>query len=66
VFLYSQVSRAGKREKVLIFDLLVGDVVHLNIGDQVPGDGLFIAGHQLTIDESSMTGESQPVSQLVC
>ena len=41
---------------------MVGDVIHLSIGDQVPGDGIFIQGHQLTIDESSMTGESQPVS----
>lgn len=57
-----QVVRGGKREKVLIFDLVVGDIIHLNIGDQVPGDGIFIQGHQLTIDESSMTGESQPVS----
>ncbi|GAQ87615.1 Calcium transporting ATPase [Klebsormidium nitens] len=59
--IYINVVRGGKREKVLIFDLVVGDIIFLNIGDQVPGDGIFVQGHQLTIDESSMTGESQPM-----
>ncbi|EFJ37088.1 hypothetical protein SELMODRAFT_266601 [Selaginella moellendorffii] len=55
-----QVTRNHKRQKVSIFDLVVGDVVHLSIGDQVPADGLFISGYSLVIDESSMTGESEP------
>ncbi|KAJ7567704.1 hypothetical protein O6H91_01G002500 [Diphasiastrum complanatum] len=33
----------------------------LNIGDQVPADGVLVTGHSLRIDESSMTGESEPV-----
>eukprot|EP00850_Spirogloea_muscicola_P001670 SM000006S19435 [mRNA] locus=s6:775314:785100:+ [translate_table: standard] len=53
-----QVVRDGRRIKVSIYDLVVGDVVPLAIGDQVPGDGLLLTGHSLTIDESSMTGES--------
>jgi magnesium-transporting ATPase (P-type) len=28
---------------------------------QIPADGLLIEGHSLLIDESSMTGESEPV-----
>ena len=51
--------RGGRRCKVSIFDLIVGDVVPLNIGDQVPADGILITGHSLSIDESSMTGESK-------
>ncbi|PQP94192.1 putative calcium-transporting ATPase 13 plasma membrane-type [Prunus yedoensis var. nudiflora] len=31
------------------------------IGDQVPADGLFLYGHSLRVDESSMTGESDHV-----
>ncbi|KMS95136.1 hypothetical protein BVRB_012030 [Beta vulgaris subsp. vulgaris] len=57
-----EVVRGGRRQQVSIYDIVVGDVVCLNIGDQVPADGLFINGHSLQIDESSMTGESDYVS----
>nr|XP_043609029.1 putative calcium-transporting ATPase 13, plasma membrane-type [Erigeron canadensis] len=53
--------REGRRQKISIFDVVVGDVIILNIGDQVPADGLFIEGHSLLIDESSMTGESDHI-----
>lgn len=56
-----QVTRNGYRQKLSIYDLLSGDIVHLNIGDQVPADGLFITGYSLLINESSLTGESEPV-----
>ncbi|KAL3582497.1 hypothetical protein D5086_016829 [Populus alba] len=55
------VVRSGRRQEVSIFELVVGDVVCLKIGDQVPADGLFIDGHSLQLDESSMTGESDHV-----
>ncbi|WJX67996.1 Putative calcium-transporting ATPase 13, plasma membrane-type [Trifolium repens] len=48
--------RSGRRQKVSIFDIVVGDVVCLKIGDQVPADGLFVDGHSLRVDELSMTG----------
>ncbi|KHG02726.1 Calcium-transporting ATPase 1, chloroplastic -like protein [Gossypium arboreum] len=57
-----QVTRDGLRQKISIFDLLPGDIVHLAIGDQVPADGLFISGFSVLINESSLTGESEPVS----
>ncbi|XP_051123554.1 calcium-transporting ATPase 1-like [Andrographis paniculata] len=57
-----QVTRNGYRQKISIFDLLSGDVVHLAIGDQVPADGLFISGYSLLINESSLTGESEPIN----
>ncbi|KAL1559571.1 putative calcium-transporting ATPase 11, plasma membrane-type [Salvia divinorum] len=56
-----QVTRAANRQKVSIYELVVGDVVNLSIGDQVPADGLFISGYSLYIDESSLSGESEPV-----
>lgn len=56
-----QVVRDGRHQPVSIFDLVVGDVVSLKIGDQIPADGLFVEGHSLKIDESSMTGESDHV-----
>ncbi|GLT68790.1 hypothetical protein SLA2020_409920 [Shorea laevis] len=55
-----QVTRNGFRQKMSIYDLLPGDIVHLAIGDQVPADGLFVSGFSVLIDESSLTGESEP------
>ncbi|KAB1222290.1 putative calcium-transporting ATPase 11, plasma membrane-type [Morella rubra] len=60
--IFIQVTRDGKRKKVSIYDLVVGDIVHLSIGDQVPADGIFISGYSLVIDESSLSGESEPVN----
>ncbi|CAD6205836.1 unnamed protein product [Miscanthus lutarioriparius] len=56
-----QVTRDGFRQRILIDDLLPGDVVYLAVGDQVPADGLFISGYSVLINESSLTGESEPV-----
>ncbi|RVW96095.1 Calcium-transporting ATPase 12, plasma membrane-type [Vitis vinifera] len=55
------VVRNGRRQRISIFDIVVGDVVCLKIGDQIPADGIFLDGHSLQVDESSMTGESDHV-----
>ncbi|KAG6608426.1 Calcium-transporting ATPase 10, plasma membrane-type, partial [Cucurbita argyrosperma subsp. sororia] len=57
-----QVTRNGLRQKISIYELLPGDIVHLAMGDQVPADGLFVSGYSLLINESSLTGESEPVN----
>nr|KYP50409.1 Calcium-transporting ATPase 9, plasma membrane-type [Cajanus cajan] len=54
-----EIIRGGRTIQISIFDIVVGDVVPLKIGDQVPADGVLITGHSLAIDESSMTGESK-------
>jgi len=59
--IFIHVTRDGSRQKISIYDLAVGDIVHLSIGDQVPADGLYIHGYSLLIDESSLSGESDPV-----
>lgn len=53
-----KVIRSGKSFMISVFDILVGDVLHLEPGDLVPVDGVFIEGHELKCDESSATGES--------
>ncbi|KAJ4955707.1 hypothetical protein NE237_012490 [Protea cynaroides] len=55
------VIRDRRRQQISIFDIVVGDIVVLKIGDQIPADGLFLDGHSLKVDESSMTGESDYV-----
>jgi Ca2+-transporting ATPase len=61
-----QVTRNGFRQKLSIYELLPGDIVHLAIGDQVPADGLFVSGFSVLINESSLTGESEPVNVNFC
>lgn len=58
-----EVIRDGRRDKISIYEIVVGDFVPLRIGDQVPADGVLISGHSLAIDESSMTGESKIVNK---
>lgn len=53
-----KVIRSGKSAEVSVFDIMVGDVMHLFAGDMVPVDGVFISGHGVKCDESSATGES--------
>lgn len=53
-----KVIRSGKSCEISVFDIMVGDVMHLSTGDLVPVDGIFIKGHGVKCDESSATGES--------
>jgi Ca2+-transporting ATPase len=53
-----KVIRSGKSVEISVFDLMVGDAMHLFTGDLVPVDGIFIQGHSVKCDESSATGES--------
>ena len=53
-----QVVRSGKSRQISVYDVLVGDVMHLEPGDLIPVDGVFISGHNVRCDESSATGES--------
>lgn len=46
-----------------VHDILVGDVLHLEPGDMIPADGLFISGHNVKCDESSATGESDALKK---
>ncbi|KAK6697058.1 hypothetical protein SNK05_013605 [Fusarium graminearum] len=55
---FINVVRSGKPIEISIFDVLVGDVALLAVGDIVPVDGIFIEGHGVKCDESSVTGES--------
>ena len=50
--------RSGKIQEISVFDILVGDVLHLETGDMIPVDGVLIDGHNIKCDESQATGES--------
>lgn len=53
-----KVIRSGKSREISVYDILVGDVMHMEPGDMIPVDGIFISGHNVKCDESSATGES--------
>lgn len=52
-----EVIRNGLMTTVRRQDIVVGDIVILNTGDEIPADGLLLEAVTLNIDESSLTGE---------
>jgi len=42
-------------------DLVVGDIILLEDGDIIPADGMLLHSHDLSVNESLLTGESVPV-----
>ncbi|MGA1848351.1 MAG: cation-translocating P-type ATPase [Thermoplasmatota archaeon] len=59
----AKVKRDGKWTEVPTSDIVVGDLVMLGEGDRVPADVRIVRGDRLTIDESSLTGESVGVDK---
>jgi Ca2+-transporting ATPase len=55
------VRRDGRKQRVRTTDLVPGDIVLLESGDRVPADLRLVQIRSLQIDESPLTGESQPV-----
>jgi heavy metal translocating P-type ATPase len=55
-------SRAGELEDLAVDDVAVGDVLLVRPGEIVPVDGVLL-GAGGTFDESSLTGESLPVTR---
>ena len=52
-----KVRRDGKVVEIARKDVVVGDVVIIEVGDEIPADGTLIESTDLQIDESSLTGE---------
>jgi cation-transporting P-type ATPase E len=59
----ARVIRDGTQSDIAITDLVADDVVSLRSGDQLAADGLVTASTSLQIDESLLTGESEPVTK---
>jgi Ca2+-transporting ATPase len=57
------VLRDGERREVEVWELVPGDLVILNAGEKVPGDGLLYESIKLAFDEAILTGESEPVNK---
>lgn len=63
VLLPNAVRRDGRCVERRPEEIVPGDLVELQPGSYVPGDGRVIEAAQLSIDESCLTGESLPVAK---
>lgn len=57
----AKVIREGNTYEINAEDLVPGDIVILEAGNYVPADGRIIESFNLKIEESSLTGETEPV-----
>ncbi|MBU4465563.1 MAG: HAD family hydrolase, partial [Actinobacteria bacterium] len=59
----ARVRRAGLEAEIAPGDVVLGDILVLRAGDQVPADADVVAMRALQIDESMLTGESDAVDK---
>jgi len=57
------VIREGKEIEIPSEEVVAGDIIKLSMGDKVPADCRIIETINLSVDESSLTGESEPVKK---
>ncbi len=58
--LKAKVKRNGDWKEIPVDEIVVGDYIRLETGDKVPADGILVEG-ELTVDESSFSGESKEI-----
>ncbi|HZK85334.1 MAG TPA: plasma-membrane proton-efflux P-type ATPase [Desulfosporosinus sp.] len=59
----ARVIRDGKWTTPAARELVPGDVIRLRLGDIVPADARLLAGDQVEVDQSALTGESLPATR---
>ena len=58
-----EVIRDEVQSTIDVEDIVPGDIVKLSSGDMIPGDVRFLDAKDLFVDQSSLTGESNPVEK---
>ena len=61
----ARVVRDGHLIEIAVPAIVLDDLVELRAGDQVPADGVVRGSEGLELDESMLTGESDPVHRVV-
>ena len=61
--LVSVIRDSGEICEIYDTQLVPGDVILIKEGDNIPVDGFVLEAHGLQVDESSMTGETEPVKK---
>jgi H+-transporting ATPase len=59
----ARVIRDGKWINPAARELVPGDVIRLRLGDVVPADARLLAGDEVSVDQSALTGESLPATR---
>ncbi len=59
----ARVTRDGRPRDIPVDDVVLDDLCELRTGDQVPADGVVRRAEGLEIDESLLTGESDPIEK---
>eukprot|EP00826_Nyctotherus_ovalis_P045830 TRINITY_DN5107_c0_g1_i5.p2 TRINITY_DN5107_c0_g1~~TRINITY_DN5107_c0_g1_i5.p2 ORF type:complete len:228 (-),score=71.62 TRINITY_DN5107_c0_g1_i5:79-762(-) len=57
------VIRDGQDKAISVHDLLAGDILKINAGDQIPADCIILSGTKVSVDESSQTGETKDIKK---
>ena len=60
---YATVLREGQKLTLKAEDIVIGDVVEVKFGDRIPADIRIIEARGFKVDNSSLTGESEPQSR---
>lgn len=60
----ANVIRQGKTMEVLSSQLVPGDVMVLEEGDNISADARLVESHQMKVDSSTLTGESKPIRKI--
>lgn len=61
-----KVRRSGSVCQIARKDVVVGDIVLVEVGDEVPADGMLVNSTDLQIDESTLTGEPIKSKHAIC
>lgn len=59
----ARVVRDGSEVDVPATEVVVGDLAIVATGEPFPADGILLAGSELRVDESALTGEAYPVNK---
>ncbi|MBM6992831.1 MAG: cation-translocating P-type ATPase [Prevotella sp.] len=59
-----KVRREGRVMEIARRDVVVGDIILIEVGDEIPADGELIEAVNLQVDESSLTGEQLTTKML--
>ncbi|KKT03925.1 MAG: Calcium-translocating P-type ATPase, PMCA-type [Candidatus Magasanikbacteria bacterium GW2011_GWD2_43_18] len=57
------VIRDGKKQHIDTADLVPGDIMLIEAGDKIQADARLLEVHELEINESTLTGESEPIAK---